>query len=167
MSAFFISKPLLQREWGPAGICHRRPIIHDSNLAWPSVPPSMRLIHRRMWDEYCADPVHARPPDCILVSSCQRQDQDETPRRWKRKRLTKRQTTPSPCALAEGSASFALEEVKAPPHPQRRPPPSRPPTTAVGPIKVFGGPGWGDAARSSKLLSNVVRFFSFSPTTFL
>lgn len=52
-------------------------------------------------------------------------------------------------------------------HPRTRsPPPSRPPTAAVGPIKVFGGPGWGDAARSSKLLSNVVRFFPSHPPRF-
>lgn len=61
------------------------PAADHSNLAsWPG-PPSRRACvsstdHQRMWDECCADPVHARPLDCVLVSSCQQQDQDETPR---------------------------------------------------------------------------------------
>lgn len=161
----FISKPLLQREWGPTGICHRRPIIHDSNLAWPSVPPSMRLIHQRMWDKFCADPVQARcPPGCILVSSCQQQDQDETPRRWK----TKRDTTITMCPGLR--ARLAL--------PWRR---SEHPRTRSGARRHvdlqqrqsvqsrFSGHRVGETLLDPpKLLSNVVGFFSsFSPTTFL
>jgi len=97
-----------------------------------------------------------------------RQDQDETPR-WKRKR--KRETTIRPpprltdglMCLSEGSARFTLV-VQAPPHPQRRPPPSRLQRQSVQ--SRFRGTGF--ERRCSILQTSFERRqIFFSPTTFL
>jgi hypothetical protein len=95
--------------------------------------------------------------------SC-RQNQDETPR-WKWKGKRKRETTnhhDGLMCLAEGSARFALPGGPSTPAP-RSGAPAISTSNGSQSNQGFRGTGFGDAARSSKLLSNVVRFFLHPP----